>query len=243
MQHHDNLYELDFRRRCGELCARFNTVAPLKTISFVGAYDAVIGGEEKDSYRLTQILEYLLKSGVPIDPEFIVDVVNFREGRDFLREDSQTDLVIVSYIIAGRSHYDKLFSKEMVSAYSELDLIDMVSFRNSESGWLERASEAGAKFVVTYGGNVEISAQIFSDDYGINYKVLIPSPDDECMGRYILQKDIPALYPTIKHIDLPMAWLGFSVEKDYLNEMKSSLNSNTALGRQGIIALGERALR
>lgn len=237
MQEEFNHQEMNFRQRCGELCRQFRGVSSLKKISFVGAYDAVIGGHQKDSYRLTKILEYLLKSGVLIDPEFEIDVVNFREGRDFLNETSQVDLVIVSYIIAGRHYYDRLFSPHKVGSYSNLDLIDLVSSKNVEDCWLERIEEAKAKFIVTYGGNVEVRAQIFSDDYGINFTVLVPSPDEECAGSSVPLDKIIELYPDIKNIDLPIGWLGFSAEKDYLRQIAPALNNQTCLGRQAQLSL------
>lgn len=228
----DDINEENFRARCAGACARYPDLPRLKNIAAVGVYDAVIGGDEKDSARLTRTLDYLLRSGFLIDPDFVIDPVNFRENRDFLMEDHPADLVFVSYIIAGDYPYLPKFWKEETHKRDKLDLCDMVSRRNCRAGWAHHLEEIGAKMVATYGGNIEVNAQIFNDDYGLDYAVLIPSPDEECMDRHIPAAKMKPLYPALPHIDVPLCWLGFSAHRPYLRAMMPSLNRRTCLGQE-----------
>lgn len=224
--------EESFRAQCALACARHPDLPRLKHIAAVGVYDAVIGGDEHDSHRLTGALDYLLRSGFLIDPEFVIDPINFRENRDFLLEDNPADLVFVSYIISGDYSFLPKFWKGETHKRDTLSLCDMISRRNGNAGWANHIEEIGAKMVVTYGGNVEVSAQIFGDDYGLDYAVLIPSPDDECMGRFVPASKIKPLYPTLPHIDLPQGWFGFSAQRDYLRATAPSLGKDTCLAKE-----------
>lgn len=224
--------EESFRARCAEICARYPNLPRLKDIAAVGVYDAAIGGDEKDSGRLTETLDYLLRSGVLIDPDFVIDPINFRENRDFLMEDNAADLVFVSYIISGDYPFLPKFWKEETHKRDHLSLCDMVSRRNCHAAWAHHIEEIGAKIVVTYGGNVEVNAQIFGGDYGLDYAVLIPSPDEECMGRFIPAAEVQSFYPTLPHIDIPQCWLGFSAHRPYLRAIMPALNRRTSLGAE-----------
>lgn len=224
--------ETKLRQNCFSLCDKFNNLPRLKTIAFVGAYDAIIGGTHTDSQRLTSVLQYLVGAGFPVDPDFDVDVVNFREGRDFLLEDKPADIVFVSYILSGVNPFLPKFRPGIRDCLSEVDWCTVVSRKNHEVGWFDRIESAQAKLIVTYGGNIEIQSQIFSDEYGLDFAVLIPSPDEECCQRHIPEERIKDLYPTIKNIDLPQAWLGFSADKKYLQSVQPALNTKTSIGQQ-----------
>jgi hypothetical protein len=224
--------EENFRARCAEVCARHPDLPRLKNIAAVGVYDAGIGGPGEDSRRLTATLDYILRSGFLIDPEFIIDPVNFREGRDFLFEDKPADLVFVSYILAGaQAPYfwpkeDKPFNRDEIS-YT-------VSRRGCRGGWANHIDEIGAKMVVTYGGHMEVNAQTFGGPYHDDFAVLIPSPDEECMGRFVPASQMKPLYPTLPRIDLPWGWFGFSARRDFLMATKPSLHAKTCLGEEAL---------
>lgn len=224
--------EQTFRKLCGAACAKFPDLPRLKSITAVGVYDAEIGGDGKDSTRLTQALDYSLKSGFLIDPDFTIDPVNFREGRDFLFEDKPTDLVFVSYIISGGQSFLPKFWQGEPRTEDEMKLMIMVSRRNDAVCWAHHINDIGSKLVITYGGNIEVNAQTFGEDYGLDYSVLIPSPDEECCGQFVPAKDIKKLYPKLPHIDLPQGWFGFAANKDYLEKLTPAFNAATCLGKE-----------
>lgn len=227
----DTSAEHEFRERCRVLCARHPDFPRLHTIAAVGAYDAEIGGTQPDSNRLTNALNYILDSGFLIDPGFEIDVVNFREGRDFLREDKKADLVFVSYILKDRIYAD-IFDVAARKETDPLALCAAVSWRNTDGGWCQRVKDAETKLIVTYGGNFEIGTEIFTYE---DYKELIPTPDQECAGNYAGRpQEIRKLYPMLKDIDLPIGWLGFAADPDYLKDVALALNDKTCLGRRAL---------
>lgn len=232
MPQQPELNEQTFRKLCEEACTKFPDLPRLKFIAAVGVYDAEIGGPEKDSVRLTQALDYSLKSGFLIDPDFEIDVINFREGRDFLVEEKPADLVFVSYIISGGYSYLPNFRPEAPLVDDELKLMVMVSRRNHPICWATHMEEIGAKLVITYGGNIEVNTEPFSDYEDLGYSVLIPTPEDECCGRFVAGKDIKKLYPQLPHIDLPQGWFGFAAEKEYLGKLGGAFNKATCLGAE-----------
>jgi len=71
----------------------------LKSFAVVGA--PVIGSgipSNIDEKRLSKLIGYLCRSGVPVDPDFEVDNIDFLCGRHFLREDRQYDVTLLSYV-------------------------------------------------------------------------------------------------------------------------------------------------
>lgn len=224
--------EETFRARCTAACARHPDLPRLKTIAAVGVYDAVIGGHDKDSQRLTDMLDYMLRSGFLIDPDFEIDAINFREGRDFLFEDNPVDLVFVSYILVGAQ--EPYFWPNDARKFNEDEISYTVSRRGCRGGWANHIDEIGAKMVVTYGGHLEVNAQTFASEYRDDYAVLIPSPSEECMGRIVPASKIKPLYPTLPRIDLPYGWFGFSAQRDYLMATKPSLHAKTCLGEEAL---------
>ena len=228
----NDINEENFRARCAAACARHPELPRLKNIAAVGVYDAVIGGDETDSDRLTAALDYILRSGFLIDPDFVIDPINFREGRDFLFEDKPADLVFVSYILAGAQapYFWANDSKKL-----NLDEISYtVSRRGCRGGWANHIDEIGAKMVVTYGGHMEVNAQTFGNAYNDDFAVLIPSPDEECMERIVPASKMKPLYPALPKIDLPWGWFGFSAQRDYLMATKPSLHAKTCLGEEAL---------
>lgn len=224
--------EEKFRARCAEACVRHPDLPRLKSIAAVGVYDAVIGGDGTDSERLTATLDYIQRSGFLIDPDFIIDPINFREGRDFLFEDKPVDLVFVSYILAGAQA--PYFWAHDAQKFNPDEISYTVSRRGCRGGWANHIDEIGAKMVVTYGGHLEVNAQTFGSGYSDDFAVLIPSPDEECMGRIVPASQIKPLYPTLPKIDLPWGWFGFSAQRDFLMATKPSLHTKTCLGEEAL---------
>lgn len=229
--------EYELRERCRALCAQYPDLPRLKTIAAVGAYDAEIGGAGVDSQRLTGILNYLLDCGYLVDPGFEIDVVNFREGRDFLREDKKADLVFVSYILGCRPFNDAETFKSAAEMEARpdypLSLCTLLSWRNHDYGWSKRLVAADAKMIATYGGNYEVGTNFLK----FEFDVLIPSPDEECAGnRAESIEEMRPLYPALNDIDVPMGWLGFAGNTEYLAAIAPALNAQTCLGRRGFNA-------
>ena len=247
--------ETDFRRVCEELCNARPAQPRLKTIAAVGAYDATIGGQGVDSKRLTGIVTYLLQSGILIDPDFIVDAINFREKRDFLKEDQKADLVFVSLILARhvwRMHRmtyeydDKIHDLAHRSEDYRSVLGLALSADHEMSIWQKRIETAGAKIIATYGGRDEIGTHnLFNADNAQNFRTVIETPGhhmgasgyvetregDKAIGGYELRTKVSLsqLYNKAAN-DLPMPWLGFAASPAYLDSVKEGLSEETVLG-------------
>ena len=222
-----------FREKCRVLCDRFPDVPRLKTIAAIGAYDGEIGGSQRDSYRLTRVAEYLLKSGFVLDPDYSIDVVNFREGRDFLNEDKKADLVFVANILRDRHacllYWD--FEELQRNPKWEECLDFTVSRMHDIFEFQDRFIKAETKLVVTFGGELELAADCFAGpDSLTDHIILVNSPKQECMGGD--RGTLAETYPGYAGIDLPLAWLGVTADPAYLDALKPALSRDTWLGRR-----------
>lgn len=240
--------EAHMRSVCGKICEAMPEQQRLKTIAAIGAYDGQIGGEGIDSRRLTQIMMYLLKSGVAIDPEFEIDVVNLREGRNFLMEQKQADLLYIAFILQETSRDTQYFRPEFRRRTESDDYRDffglMVGKHHSPQAWRERIESTGAKVVATFGGDREVGTHTLCDVPEAKLKALVESPKfpavgnvtrddaDPKIGGFILRThvSIADLYNG-KANDLPIAWLGFAAREEYIKEAGPSLFEDTTLGR------------
>ena len=231
-----NQAEEEFRQTCAVLCAAYPDLPRLKTIASVGAYNFTFDGEDVDSKRLSEGLKYLLRSGFLIDPDFDVDVVNFREKRDFLSEDKTYDAVFAAYILAyqGRlthSFHDATFSQLREEKTIRGYLGTVMSERHYPENWLDRVRTAGAHVVMTYGGLCEINTTMFCPSYPregqVPYETLIPTlMSERCerdeMGRTILDGVVT---------DVPVLGLGFCADKDYIKAC-APLLTQTSMAQQ-----------
>lgn len=244
--------EAQARRLCDKICKAYPGQPRLKTIAAVGAYDAEIGGKTADSKRLTGVMTYLLQSGCLIDPDFDIDVVNFRQKRDFLNEDKQADLVFISFILARHVRGSRLYDETRMN-----DLVEEADWRSyygltlspqhQAEAWQRRIESCAAKMVVTYGGSDEIGTQTLCVDGNRDALLpVIPTPPLRVRGFIGDKKswdsgfgegaDLKLLYNNTAN-DLPMPWLGFAAAADYLKVAASGLSPATSLGRHA------RALR
>lgn len=244
--------EKQARRDCGALCEAAPEQPRLKTIAAVGAYDAVIGGDRADSRRLTAIMSYLLRSGVLIDPDFSIDIVNLSDKRDFLSEDKKYDLVFVSFILhayhRGTFVYsDRSLQKNMSSDPRRLrNFYGLALSKNHNHGlWQDKMSSCAAKMIATYGGSDEIGTQTLCGPRNAATIIpLIETPDKRVCdysgrrwNRYLepdLESgvDLGVLYNNAAN-DLPMPWLGFAAERAYLQTIAGALSPRTSLGQKG----------
>lgn len=226
-----NAMEDFFRAQCARALAEMPADAPvIRTIAAVGALDAQFGGNEKDSATLTQMLRYLQKTGVPIAPDFTVDVVNFRENRDFLEEKTAADLVFVAYIIREPvMRVTKCFQKAIGGQRPEDDL-DRLSITLSpshrEEKWDARARAAGAKIIITQGGKFEIGSGSFR-----SFTPLIQTPD-----AYGTDHDRQTTYTTADfhgaQADFPTPWMGLAAAPEFLKAVAPVLTGRTELARR-----------
>lgn len=253
-----DMNETKMRDECARVCDAVPELPRIKTIAAVGSYDAVIGGRGVDSQRLTGVLTYLLQSGVRIDPDFKIDVVNFREKRDFLTEDKEADMVFVSLILAQhvfRATYD--YSErlnELAKERSDYRYVFgmAISKANSALAWNKRMAGAGTKVIATYGGPHEIGTHnVCAVDNEKAFKTLIPTPQhsmwehvekvdgDKDVGGFTLNtKDsvnLSLLYNDAAN-DLPMPWLGFAASPAYLKDAQEGLSADTTFGLNAKIA-------
>lgn len=242
--------DADFRKVCDELCTAQPEQPRLKTIAAVGAYDATIGGKGVDSRRLTGVVTYLLQSGILIDPAFDIDVVNFREKRDFLIEDKSADLVFISLILAQHifraTYYYSERLNELAAQRRDYRYIfgTALSTENSATAWKKRIQGAGAKVVATFGGKDEIGTHTLAANINdVSLLTLIKTPDahmalhvdkedgDPDDGGFELRTktELSRLY-NLAAYDLPMPWLGFAAAPAYLGQVKNGLSDKTVLG-------------
>lgn len=225
--------EISLRAARRAACQRFPDLPRIKTIASVGSLDHRIGYHSRDSSRLTHSLEYLLRSGFLIDPDFTVDAVNFKDNRDFLLEDHKADLIFVSYIIRNKSRHTQTFRVAAEGAVppEAKDLICTLSHHHYEWEWTERARRAEAKLIVTYGGMIEIGAEYFCDPSLSEkpFQLLIPSPKEECLGSFQIY-EMKKIYG-VRNIDLPVAGLAFCADQQYLHQLAPAMTGATCLSR------------
>lgn len=241
--------EAQARRVCAEMCVRNPDLPRLKTIAVVGAYELDVGGKGVDSDRLTRIMEYLLCSGFMIDPDFELDRINFRDGRDFLAEDKQADMVFVAFIPARHMYrmtttYSPQLHERAEGAENFHQFFGpALSPHHSYEGWQDRLKQAGTKLVVTYGGAGEIGTDnlvVANDVSGL--RVVLPTPSHN-VGDYVgppIRDDITydiETKPDLRYQyndaanDLPLKWLGFAADPEYLRTMRDHLSPHSDLAR------------
>lgn len=242
--------EAQARALCARHAARHPDLPRLKTVAFVGAYDGVIGGPARDSRRLTGIMAYMLRSGFVIDPDFEIDVVNFRDGRDFLKEDKAADVTIVSFILAEKryrqtydygEHLNRVFDQKRWSLSSVFGRA--LSAEHSEQRWQDRLRQAGTQVAITYGRPLEVNTATLCGGSSL-LKSLIPTPplpeepyiknpDPEHLDMESLI-DIRAHYNDAGAGLPPTPWLGFAARGDYVKDMAAAMNPGTMLGRAAL---------
>ena len=218
----EQLDELTLRRRCAELCETLPEIPRIKTIAHVGALDCMLGAKDVDSVRMARALDYLLRSGVVVDPEFEIDVINLYHGRDFLAEDSKADMVFVSFVPNVDHRLFPIIEAEVLASQKK----ELESGRESQersffwhgrssrhraSEWYRRVCAADCRLLLTFGGEKEVKTQLFDQP---PFVTVIPTPKHLCHASFFgLSR--PELYQGIDW-DIPYKWLGLLVREDVL---------------------------
>ncbi len=215
--------EKTFRQR---LIGRMDEKSPrdgLRHITIVGVNRPQyfgFGGMDEDSIRTRTLLDYLDRSGVGIDPEFVLDPVDFMLGRDFLREDHKTDLVIVSCILQynsngkyldGAEHLARIGHAARYDPSMAFDLSTRLSDLQGRTAWQSRLNQSGAKLCITFGGKEEIDTEYLANEQSISLVETKPSSIPLWRDR----NESTEHFYGFKN-DLPMLWLGILARKDWI---------------------------
>ena len=78
-------------------------VEPLRSVTIVGGlfldFDDVRNRlTNRDAYYLVHGIQYLLRSGIPVAPDFTVHLANFLHGEDYLQTAYSSDLVMLGFM-------------------------------------------------------------------------------------------------------------------------------------------------
>jgi hypothetical protein len=101
---HESFSSLRFRAAAS--CAASPDVEPLRSFTIVGGIylntedDPTCTIGLNDRNRLFKAVKYLIRSGVPVHPDFEVHLANFIYGEDYLASTYASDVVIISYVPA-----------------------------------------------------------------------------------------------------------------------------------------------
>lgn len=170
--------------------ARFKNIAPMNSFEIVGGakidYDHWYG---LDANRFYDMFTYLLKTGIPIHPDFSVHVSNLLYDEDYLKTDTTADVTLISYVplltdkkdqsIFGgagddtliyvdlkRPHAEFLRAREEFAngkspkSHSFMEANRMVSDLNRVSNWTARLAKSGSKLIFSIYDQLEVDLRV-----------------------------------------------------------------------------------
>jgi hypothetical protein len=244
-----DLDEATLRARCARVAGDLPAQPAIRRIAFVGALQCTIGARDMDSVRMTHALDYLLRSDVVVSPNFEIDVINLYHGRDFLAEETTTDLLFVSFV-PNVEH--RLFARLEPSVLeAQRDALatggaardpsffwQARSQQHSVELWRQRAVATGARLILTVGGRKEISTQVLATG---SYQTLVPTPLYECQPPY-RSWSREQLYEGVAW-DVPYRWLGVLAHVEALRTRPDSASRppRTMLSREMLARDGARS--
>ncbi len=155
----------------------------LGTFEIVGGVLVDLKSSSIDNIRFYDMLIYLIKSGVPIRPDFTVHTSNFLNDIDYLKTTTQADVTLISYVpLATREMKDVGYDvldlsnptiaflrakeefaqardnpgsiKSAVGAASEVNRT--VSNLNTIENWRERLGLSGSKLIFSIFSGLEV---------------------------------------------------------------------------------------
>jgi hypothetical protein len=78
---------------------RYRDGVPMQSFAIVGGLSVDLNkGHNLDSVRFCDMFMYLVKSGIPINPDFTVHASNLLYGEDYLQTPQQADITLISYV-------------------------------------------------------------------------------------------------------------------------------------------------
>jgi len=230
------------------------TPVAIKHISIIGTQRVDFNSPhaDRDTVRLGLTMQYMMQSGVAIHPDFEIDCIDFRDGRDFLAETTPTDMVFASYIRGDQAYESRYYDEEFLAdtkGYNPDKPDVRRAFFHAQSpltpndGWRQRVLRSRAKIFAAFGGAIEVGTQhVVQYDGNDAFVELIPNPDIPEILVDERKQVLGQLYPTHHGLDLPCAWLGFAFKKTYaLKMLETGLGTDTFMGRKLETVMAEHA--
>jgi hypothetical protein len=233
--------EEELRHKAALSCARlkpWQRHLALKHVTIIGTQSVDFNRvhTDKDSARLVLALRYLMESGIPLSPDFVVDCVDFRDGRDFLKEKGKTDIVFASYIRGKPStssrHYGPGFEMNVAEDFggTSTNMHQEVKWAyyhaqsplTERDGWRRRTEQSGAKIFMAFGGNIEVGTRhVVGKSTDAAFATIIANPDITDADVRPRHLSFSYIYPYAKDLDLPMLWLGIAIQKAYGGQIQT----------------------
>ncbi len=168
-------------------------VIPLKSFEVVGAVamDLKKGGSI-DSTRFMDMVLYLIKTGIPVDPNFTVRATNLIDDVDYLETNTQADVTLVSYVLMAENHdnpgikvvdlkspsvdfmrakYGVADARRRGATPQELQVLSgeanrMISHLGTVEKWRERLALSRSKLIFSIFGGREVDlAEVMPEGY------------------------------------------------------------------------------
>ena len=235
-------------------------ISRLRLIDAIGVYKPVrIGGDGPDDIRLTQILQYCLKTRIPIHADFVITPYNLVYGDDYLKTDTPADMVFTSFImtpdrrIGFRPVVDTTDPKGIEKTGQEIctdwrttdegrlasrfqldpDYITKRAFYRARS--IHDNDDAWHRRVVTAGAKMVWTyggdIELGTWQFAINpLRSIIPSIDAAGIGNWD-QDQIGQDYrgDHFRHWDLPDYWFGLCATDDYAAQLAQIVTPATTM--------------
>ena len=211
----------------------------INKIAIVGGFQGFENDPDSNDYKMVMpALDYLKKTGISVSdkPEF--DVINFADGRNFLDEDQNYDMVFIAHIPNGRNLSWTRMSFNDYSTWTDVSdqskLQNTIDRRNSPDRWAQRIADTGASIVMGVATWIEVGANYLNESKLFNgYNTLIaPKHDSTLVGRADIfsTKEMPLLYGD--DIDLPYQWLSISINETKLSAFSAQAKGETDLTKK-----------
>lgn len=259
-----------FRPLCQKSCDEVDpSISRLSHISAVGALMNHSGNLSTNDKRfLAHTIQNLLDAGVPISPDFEIDIINLKDNRDFLKETTPTDIIISCWVLnlpffmkpiefmsndEGRSFDEApcLYSdgsKETQEDYEDRILCSRFGIKASfkaafpVNSWHKRAVLSGAKIIATIGGIVEVNSFHYG---GGPYKKLLKTSEFKVIDNVKAPpriENISDVFAVISDKDYSQSF-AVLINEDYLQELEPCIKADNFLGKRMSATFTQPSLR
>ena len=196
--HRDDLRtEREFRIACARRCGdpAYAGLPTIQRIAAVGALGFRFGGPSQDDRILTSFLTKTFRAGLRISPDFEIDSINFREGRDFLAERWTYDAAVICFIVgftATAIHNQPLRVYDAAQADGQYGFV--ISRTHTRFHWQDRLRTCGAGLIMTYGSVAEIGTSDLEEPH--LFRTLLPTTTSASMFNhgYLARPDLIEAY-------------------------------------------------